>query len=292
MSYPFGVAGPILFLYFAFMILKPKIEARTVAGLEMLEIALRNQEHFGRTLGEVMSGLPADVQIVALRRAHHNQPASPGHVVAENDVVLVVGSSQGGARAGAKASAKRRPAASSRTAATWTTCACSHRAPRVVGRTIGDLKLPGDRAVVMAQVRRGDANILPRPTSCSNSATASACWPIATTSRRCASSSATRSRARRSSAISPSAWAWRSASCSAPSSSRCRASASSSVGLSGVLIVALILGKQRRTGGMNWTIPLSANLVLRNLGLTLFLAQVGMASGPKFAATVTRDRAA
>ena len=37
---------------------------------------------------------------------------------------------------------------------------------------------------------------------------------------------------------------------------------------------------------MNWTIPLSANLVLRNLGLTLFLAQVGMSSGPKFAATV------
>ena len=62
-----------------------------------------------------------------------------------------------------------------------------------------------------------------------------------------------------------------------------------SIGLSGVLIVALILGVQRRTGGMNWTIPLSANLVLRNLGLTLFLAQVGMSSGPKFAATVTQS---
>ena len=60
------------------------------------------------------------------------------------------------------------------------------------------------------------------------------------------------------------------------------------VGLSGVLIVALILGNMRRTGGMNWTIPLSANLVLRNLGLTLFLAQVGMSSGPKFAATVSQ----
>ncbi len=60
-----------------------------------------------------------------------------------------------------------------------------------------------------------------------------------------------------------------------------------SVGLSGVLIMALILGKLRRTGGMNWTIPLSANIVIRNLGLTLFLAQVGMSSGPKFAATVT-----
>ncbi|HEX6733613.1 MAG TPA: hypothetical protein VF096_02275, partial [Azonexus sp.] len=31
----------------------------------------------------------------------------------------------------------------------------------------------------------------------------------------------------------------------------------------------------------------SANLVLRNLGLTLFLAQVGMSSGPKFVATVS-----
>jgi putative transport protein len=60
-----------------------------------------------------------------------------------------------------------------------------------------------------------------------------------------------------------------------------------SIGLAGVLIIALILGNMRRTGGMNWTIPLSANLVLRNLGLTLFLAQVGMSSGPKFAATVS-----
>ena len=59
------------------------------------------------------------------------------------------------------------------------------------------------------------------------------------------------------------------------------------IGLSGVLIMALVLGNLRRTRGMNWTIPLSANLVIRNLGLTLFLAQVGMASGPKFAATVT-----
>ena len=59
------------------------------------------------------------------------------------------------------------------------------------------------------------------------------------------------------------------------------------MGLAGVLIMALILGKLRGTGGMNWTIPPSANLLIRNLGLTLFLAQVGMASGPKFAATVT-----
>ena len=43
-SYPFGVAGPILLLYFAFMILKPKIETGAGAGMELLEIALRNPD--------------------------------------------------------------------------------------------------------------------------------------------------------------------------------------------------------------------------------------------------------
>ena len=63
---------------------------RPSVGMEMLEIALRNPDHFGRTLGEVMSGLPPQVKIVALRTGHHNQPAGHGHIVAENDVVLVV----------------------------------------------------------------------------------------------------------------------------------------------------------------------------------------------------------
>ena len=55
------------------------------------------------------------------------------------------------------------------------------------------------------------------------------------------------------------------------------------LGLAGVLLVALGLGHIRRTG-IVWTLPLSANMVLRNFGLTVFLAQVGLASGPQFAA--------
>jgi putative transport protein len=54
------------------------------------------------------------------------------------------------------------------------------------------------------------------------------------------------------------------------------------LGLAGVLLVALALGHVRRTG-IVWTLPLSANMVLRNFGLTVFLAQVGIASGPKLA---------
>jgi len=59
------------------------------------------------------------------------------------------------------------------------------------------------------------------------------------------------------------------------------------LGLAGVLLVALVLGTARRTAGIVWVLPLSAALVLRNFGLTVFLAQVGLSSGPQFAATVT-----
>jgi putative transport protein len=54
----------------------------------------------------------------------------------------------------------------------------------------------------------------------------------------------------------------------------------------GPLIMALVLGRLGRTGRWVWTMPVAANLTLRNFGLTLFLAQVGMTSGPRFLATV------
>ena len=54
----------------------------------------------------------------------------------------------------------------------------------------------------------------------------------------------------------------------------------------GPLIVALILGRLRRTGPISWVMPLPANIVLRNFGLTLFLASVGINSGQAFVTTV------
>ena len=54
----------------------------------------------------------------------------------------------------------------------------------------------------------------------------------------------------------------------------------------GPLVMALILSRFGRTGSWVWTMPVSANVVLRNFGLTIFLAQIGLVSGPKFIATV------
>ncbi|HKF94897.1 MAG TPA: TrkA C-terminal domain-containing protein, partial [Gammaproteobacteria bacterium] len=57
----------------------------------------------------------------------------------------------------------------------------------------------------------------------------------------------------------------------------------------GPLIVALILGKLRRTGPLLWVLPLPANIVLRNFGLALFLAAVGINAGQPFVRTVAES---
>jgi putative transport protein len=57
----------------------------------------------------------------------------------------------------------------------------------------------------------------------------------------------------------------------------------------GPLVVALILGKLGRTGPLVWAMPYSANLVLRQFGLILFLAGVGTRSGYAFFTTFTQS---
>ena len=53
----------------------------------------------------------------------------------------------------------------------------------------------------------------------------------------------------------------------------------------GPLVVGMVLGALHRTGPLTWDVPLPANLTIRQLGLLLFLAAVGLASGPAFAAS-------
>jgi putative transport protein len=57
----------------------------------------------------------------------------------------------------------------------------------------------------------------------------------------------------------------------------------------GPLLVALLLGKLGRTGRLVWSIPYEANLVLRELGLLLFLAGVGIGAGGHLTDVMSRD---
>ncbi len=56
----------------------------------------------------------------------------------------------------------------------------------------------------------------------------------------------------------------------------------------GPLIVGLILGTIRRSGPIVWTMPYSANLTVRQLGLIMLLASIGLRSGYTFVRTLTQ----
>ncbi len=58
----------------------------------------------------------------------------------------------------------------------------------------------------------------------------------------------------------------------------------------GPVVAGLVLGAVSRTGPITWQIPRASNLVLRQLGLLIFLACAGLGSGAAFAdAVVTRE---
>lgn len=287
-SYPFGVAGPILFLYIVFMILKPRFETSAGAGLEMLEIQVRKAEVSGQTLGEVMRTLPAGVQIAALRRAGRTQPASATAVIEEDDVLLAVGPSKDVLD---KVSTTIGEAAhghllKDREHVDYLRVFASR--PTVVGRVLGDLELPGGEGSSVLHVRRGDADLLPREDLILEFGDR-----VGVLANR--GNFAALRKFFGDSIKGTAEFSYISIGLGMALGFLIGAIAiplpgigKLALGVAGVLIVSLILGKMRRTGGMNWTVPISANLVLRNLGLTLFLAQVGMSSGPKFAATVSQ----
>ena len=55
----------------------------------------------------------------------------------------------------------------------------------------------------------------------------------------------------------------------------------------GPLLVGLVLGARGFTGPFVWTVPYSANLTLRQIGLVLFLAGIGTRAGYSFYSTVS-----
>ncbi len=54
----------------------------------------------------------------------------------------------------------------------------------------------------------------------------------------------------------------------------------------GPLVVAIVLSWRSNTGSLVWHMPPTANLMLREIGITLFLAAVGIKSGEKFMAVL------
>ena len=285
-AYPFGVAGPILCMYAYLAFFKPAIAEPRDRRLQPVEVRVRNASLAGRPFAELQQRLPNGVHVVAIRRGGHNQVPDAATALGVDDVVLIVGTDPASVETARALIGESAAGAMStdRSALDYLRVFASRAG--VIGMPLGGLKIPGGFDYSYIQVRRGDADLLPDKdlvlefgdrvgvlTSRANFAAVrrffgdsikgAADFSYITLGVGAALGLLV--------GMIP---------IPVPGIGRI------TLGLSGVLLVGLALGCLRRTAGLVWTLPLSANLVLRNFGLTVFLAQVGIASGPKFAATV------
>jgi putative transport protein len=285
-AYPFGVAGPILCLYALNAWLKPKIEQQASQQIETAEIALRNPSFFGMRFPELVAKLPAGVTIAAVRRKGHNFLTSDTLVLEQDDALLATATNQATLHTAVDLLGEIQTGiiASDRQDLDYFRIFVSK--PTVVGRAISELVFPTEIECSIVQVRRGDSDLLPTPSLILEIGDRvgvlvhrSKIKPL----RGFFGDSIKGTADLRFISIGIGAALGLLVGLiplPVPGIGKM------TLGLAGLLLIALVLGKVRRTGPFVWTMPLSANLVLRNFGLTIFLAQVGLASGPKFFATV------
>ena len=286
-AYPFGVIGPILCMYLFQALARPAVPTRGSRGLHHAEIAIRNPEVAGRTLAELATRLPAGVMIAAVRQQHRNVLPRDGLVLREDDVVFVEAETPALAETARLMLGELAPMRMARDRADLDYLRVFVSRPGVAGLPLAALAIPGGTEHAVVHLRRGDAELLPRPDLILE--------PGDRVGLLCPREQHGAVRAYFGDSI--------------------RGTADFSyvsVGIGmvlgvivgvvpipipgigtlalgtagGPLLVALLLGHLGRTGGLVWTIPASANLTLRSFGLTMFLAQVGMSAGPKFVATV------
>jgi putative transport protein len=156
--------------------------------------------------------------------------------------------------------------------------------PRVAGRTIGDLDIPGRFGGIVTRVRRGDLDLL-----ASDGLVVELGDRLRVVTPRGQLAAASRylgDSERRVSEVDALSlgvglalgFLAGLASVSLPGGIRLALGTAA-----GPLVVGMVLGRLERTGPLVWGLPSGANLTIRQLGLLLFLATTGLASGQAFA---------
>jgi putative transport protein len=285
-TYPFGVFGPILCFYVFNTLLRPKVKVPEPRRLATAEIPAAFHKLAGVSLANVMPKVPKGIELVAIRRRGRNLLPQPEFVFADGDTLLVAGYPE--AIAKLEGLSPGREAQADREHLDYMMVYVSKA--NLVGMRLADVPHPAGTSMEIVQVRRGDADILPRPDltleygdrlglvvdpgsrlACikhfGDSVLAEASFSFVALGLGIALGALV--------GLIP---------IPIPGIGKL------TLGLAGgPLVVALILGRLGRTGLLIWRLPLSANQVLRNFGLSLFLARVGMDSGTPFVEQVRQS---
>src|SRR3954453_5019972 len=287
-AYPFGVIGPILCIYFMTRVVKPKFPAKA-QRFHMGEISI-GQTFAGKKLDELTRNMLADVQVTMIRKDGRNLVPTSDTVLSAGDAILVVAESE---EAIAKAAAQLGTLEPGRLA--------SDRADldyirvfvgkaNVVGVPLASLPMPAGFPTHLLHVRRYDADLVPSPDLMLEFGDRVGVLlpPDKKEEIRRHFGDTVKAVAEFSYVSLGIGMVLGVLLGLIPIPIPGGGVVTLGIG-GGPLIVALILGRLRRTGPMLWTMPLPANIVLRNFGLAIFLATVGVNAGQPFVRTVAES---
>jgi putative transport protein len=288
-AYPFGVIGPILCFYFMTRRVRPTFPPKP-ARFHMGEVTIEHLPAGSTTLGAVMANLPEGVQIASVRKAHHNLLPDPAMELEPGDALLVASDQMADIEATVAALGRFDPGRIGRDRADLSYQRFFVSKASLTGKRLADLAGPAGVPLQFLHVRRYDMDLMPAANLLLELGDRVG---VLVPAEQIAAARAFFGDTEKSTAE----FSYVSVGIGMvlgvllgliPIPVPGVGTVNLGIG-GGPLIVALILGRYRRTGPITWVMPLPANIVLRNFGLTLFLATVGINSGQAFVTTVAQN---
>jgi putative transport protein len=285
-AYPFGVIGPILCFYFMTRRVQPVFPPKP-ARFHMGEVTIERLPTAGTTLGAVMATLPQGVQVAGVRKEHHNRFPDPSIELEPGDALLVASDRAAGIEETVASLGRLEPGRLAKDRADLSYQRFFVSRAGLTGKGLGELPMAPDLPLQFLHVRRYDVDLMPAPDLALEIGDRVG---VLVPADRIAEARAFFGDSVKSAAE----FSYVSVGFGmvlgvllglVPIPVPGVGTVTLGIG-GGPLIVALVLGRFRRTGPISWVMPLPANIVLRNFGLTLFLATVGINSGQAFVTTV------
>ena len=287
-AYPFGVIGPILCIYFMTQMVKPKFPPKA-QRFHMGEISI-SDKFSGQTLEDLTKELPGGVQVTMVRKGGQNIVPAADIGLLPGDAVLVIAEREDAIAEAASRLGKLEPGrlAADRTNLDYIRVFVGKAS--VVGVPLSRLPMPAGFPAHLLHVRRYDADLVPAPDLMLEFGDRVGVLmpPDRREEIRKHFGDTVKAAAEFSYVSLGLGMVLGVLLGLIPIPIPGVGTVTLGIG-GGPLIVALILGKLRRTGPMLWTMPLPANIVLRNFGLAMFLATVGVNAGQPFVRTVAES---
>lgn len=288
-SYPFGVIGPILCFYFMTRRVRPTFPPPP-ARFHMAEVTIGRLPEGGTTLRDLIASLPAGMQVTSVRQEHRNLLPDLDTALHEGDAVMLVGETDTAIAEAVARIGHLEPGRIARDRGDLSYQRFFISKHNLTGVPLAQLPMPPGLPMQVLHVRRYDADLVPSPgLTLEIGDRIGVIVPNQDIARARAWFGDTEKSGAEFSYVSLGFGMVLGVLLGLlPIPIPGVGTVTLGIG-GGPLIVALIVGRLRRTGPITWVMPLPANIALRNFGLTLFLATVGINSGQAFVTTVAAE---